>query len=145
MMQELSVWLACERAADATPERVLLFGAGGRCQNYLRERLYRGVQELTRRRVVGLVDDDPNLRRRWIAGYQVLGNRLELAGLIREHGIHRVVISAVVPESTRAAVEKITRKAAIALSEWVQGEFEVRQARERYDDAEMCELEMLKR
>ncbi len=124
-LQELSAWLARTRNAAAQSERVLLFGAGGRCQFFLRERLLRGELELTRRRIVGLVDDDPNLRKRRVAGYRVLGSREELASLVLEHRINRVVISAAISESTRLALQEITERSGIALSEWVQGEIDV--------------------
>ncbi len=125
MLQEMSGWLARKQTTDTPPERLLLFGAGGRCQIYLRERLYRGMPELTQRHVVGLVDDDPNLRRRWVAGHQVLGNLIELPRLIRELQVHRVVITASVPNNTHAALLAATKRAGIALSEWFQGELDI--------------------
>jgi UDP-GlcNAc:undecaprenyl-phosphate/decaprenyl-phosphate GlcNAc-1-phosphate transferase len=125
MLQELNEWLGRKQMTLVTPERVLLLGAGGRCQIYLREQLYRGMPELTQRHVIGLIDDDPNLRRRWVAGYQVLGNRIELPKLIQAHQISRVVITADVNQATRAAVHAITHQSAISLSEWVQAEIEV--------------------
>ena len=124
-LQEMSGWLARKQVTEIPQERVLLFGAGGRCQIYLRERLYRGMPELTRRFVVGLVDDDPNLRRRWVAGYQVLGNRFELATIIRKHKVHRVVITADIPASLQSEIQTITSRAAIPLSVWTQGEVEI--------------------
>ena len=126
MLHEFNGWLVRQRVTDDAPERVLLFGAGGRCQIYLRERLYRGTPELTRRLIVGLVDDDPNLRRRWVAGCQALGNQFELADIIEEHRIHRVVITADLPDAVRTVIHAVTRRCGIELSEWVQGEIAIR-------------------
>jgi UDP-N-acetylmuramyl pentapeptide phosphotransferase/UDP-N-acetylglucosamine-1-phosphate transferase len=98
--------------------RVLLYGSGGRCLLYLRERALNTFDSSTRRMIVGLIDDDTNLRLRRISGYVVLGTGHDLPALITRHRIDEIVITAQLGEQAYVALASLCACAGIRLSEW---------------------------
>lgn len=107
-------------AQDA--QRVLLFGAGGRCNLFLRELgfdVLEPADSRRARRVIGLIDDDVNLRRRRLYGHPVLGDRGDLERLIPELGIDAILITAKIDESVRDELRAIAAATGITLTEWM--------------------------
>jgi FlaA1/EpsC-like NDP-sugar epimerase len=103
-------------------ERVLLYGAGGRCQLFLKERGFNNSSSYDGRAIVGLIDDEPSLHFRWVYGYLVLGGIKDLPHLIGRHRITGIVITAILPPAARAAVQELALKHDLHLSEWSFGE-----------------------
>lgn len=118
LVEELLARFGGKRASGRPRERVVLYGAGGRCRLFLREREFPDSRSLDDREIVGLVDDDPALRSRLAYGYNVLGGRRDLPRLARELRLGGVIITAVLAPEARAAVERIARQLGLHLSEW---------------------------
>lgn len=116
--EEMVPWLLQKNGKHAAAERVLLYGAGGRCQLYLKERGFAGRNQSDGRYVVGLIDDDAALRYRFVYGYKVLGTRLDVPRLVRQHGVKVVVITAKLSSESRATIEKTAEELGLTLTEW---------------------------
>lgn len=98
--------------------RVLLYGSGGRCLLYLRERSLNMFDSSMRRMVVGLVDDDTNLRFRRVGGYVVLGTGADIPDLIRKHRIDEIVITAQLRDELFSNLVVLCAQNRVRLSEW---------------------------
>lgn len=99
-------------------ERLLAYGAGGRFQLFLREHLLHvGGPEITRV-IVGVMDDDPNLRGCRVSGVPVLGDEALLGPVIRDHRIATVMITSLLPDEKKRRLAAIAREAGAAVKEW---------------------------
>ncbi len=98
--------------------RVLLYGAGGRCLLYLRERALNTFDSQQRRMIVGLVDDDTNLRFRRVGGYVVLGTGEDLPQVIRDYRIDEIVITAQLRDESFTNLVALCALNGVQLSEW---------------------------
>jgi len=103
-------------------ERLLLYGAGSRCQLYMRRRLSALVDKVPSGQIVGLVDDDPNLRKRFVLGFEVCGIGKEIAHLIDGLRVTQVVILCTLPEDSFTAVTEVCRAKGVGLLVWDVGE-----------------------
>jgi hypothetical protein len=89
-----------------TTQRFLAYGGGLRFRSYLRELTERSGKN--DRVIVGIVDDDIQMKGRVIAGHVVLGGGDELAAIVRDHRISGVIITCLMePEKRRAVVDKL--------------------------------------
>ena len=70
---------------------MLVVGAGAESVLFLREHsaMYRRPDRVA---IVGLVDDDPALRGRWVHGLRVLGGLQQLTSIIKSNGVNEIVI-----------------------------------------------------
>jgi UDP-GlcNAc:undecaprenyl-phosphate GlcNAc-1-phosphate transferase len=84
--------------------RTLIVGAGRTGRSLLRE-----LRETPGERVVGLVDDNPALRRRRVAGVPVLGGSGELARLIERHAPDLVLVT--IPDAPQSRLNEIVQAA----------------------------------
>lgn len=101
--------------------RVLLYGAGGRCQLYLKERGHINSKSFDSGIIVGLLDDEPALHGRWVYGYQVLGGIKQLASLIHRLQITGIIITThLLPENLHT-LKQIAQEHPVQLSEWTFG------------------------
>jgi len=98
--------------------RVLLYGSGGRCLLFLRERALNTFDSSARRMIVGLIDDDANLRFRRVGGYVVLGSGMETLELVKKYRIDEIIITAQLLDSAYAALAAVCGQEHIRLSEW---------------------------
>ena len=98
--------------------RVLLCGAGGRCVLYLSERALNAYDGAIRRMIVGLIDDDTNLRFRRVGGYVVLGTGGELEELVTKYRIDEIIITAQVSEAAHQSLAEFCGLHHLQLSEW---------------------------
>lgn len=79
--------------------RCLIYGGGLRFRSFLRELTERsGMND---RAIVGIVDDDINLKGRIISGYTVLGRHSELEGLVRRWKVDVLIITCVMEQGKR--------------------------------------------
>ena len=101
---------------DKAVERTLVYGGGLRLRGYLRE-LFR-IPGAGRRMIVGLIDDDPLLKGRLIAGYPVLGTGVELERIIEEYRIREVVLTCVMDPGYRAQVVERLHKTGVRVILW---------------------------
>ena len=109
--------------SELRPHRdgVVLYGAGHRCQLFLKERSYGKSSCYDGHTIAGLVDDERTLHFQWIYGYKVLGGLNDLPQLIMSRRIAVIVITASLRRETRVALEKIVAEYNVELSEWSFG------------------------
>jgi FlaA1/EpsC-like NDP-sugar epimerase len=121
-IEEIVLFLKSKIDPNSDIERVVLYGAGGRCQLFLKERGFNNSSSYDGRAIVGLLDDEPSLHFKWVYGYLVLGGIKDLPHLIGRHRITGIVITAILPPAARAAVQELALKHDLHLSEWSFGE-----------------------
>jgi UDP-GlcNAc:undecaprenyl-phosphate GlcNAc-1-phosphate transferase len=109
---------------DETAERILLYGAGGRLALFLREKALRALHVDGIRIIIGIVDDDRNLRGRLVSGYRVLGNRQEMVQIIRDHAVDQVIVTMELSAERYASIQNICLEAEVPLSVWAYDEIE---------------------
>ncbi len=91
---------------------------------FLREKALRALHIDGTRIIIGIVDDDRNLRGRLVNGYRVLGNRQEMIRIIRDHAVDRVIVTMELSEERYAAIQNICLEAEVPLSVWAYDEVE---------------------
>jgi UDP-GlcNAc:undecaprenyl-phosphate/decaprenyl-phosphate GlcNAc-1-phosphate transferase len=121
-VEELVIFFKSQSDQPGQGERVVLYGAGGRCQLFLKERGFSNSKSYDGRAIVGLLDDEPSLHFQWVYGYLVLGGIKDLPHLIKRHRITGLVITAALPPEARAAAQEMALKQGLRLSEWYFGE-----------------------
>jgi UDP-GlcNAc:undecaprenyl-phosphate GlcNAc-1-phosphate transferase len=116
--EEFVPLLIGRHAGKGSGERILLYGAGGRCQLFLKERNFLDSSSADEREIVGLIDDDPSLRLRRVYGYQVLGGQSDLPELVKKHDVRGIIITAILSLESEIAVRRFARAHRVRLSEW---------------------------
>lgn len=124
-VQEATVYLRNKSERSSSAERAVLYGAGRRCQLFLKECALRAPVATSGRTVLGLIDDDPALRGQWVYGYPVLGGGEDLARIISRHRLTRIVLMAELEAERMAKLEALVREHGLRLSEWRCGEHEI--------------------
>ena len=117
-IEEILVYLRSTNDPRGNAEGVVLYGAGGRCQLFLRELGFNDTLSFDGRNIVGLIDDEPSLHFNWVHGQMVLGGLPDLPQLIPRHHITGIVITATLTPEARAAVQAMARQHHLRLSEW---------------------------
>jgi FlaA1/EpsC-like NDP-sugar epimerase len=116
--EEVVIYLRGRNEITAAGERAVLYGAGGRCQLFLKERSFSNSSSFDGRAIAGLIDDEPSLQGKWVYGYQVLGGRKDLPSLITRHRITRIIITAALTPESRLAIQDLSLRQGLQLSEW---------------------------
>jgi UDP-GlcNAc:undecaprenyl-phosphate/decaprenyl-phosphate GlcNAc-1-phosphate transferase len=117
-VEEIVAHLRSTSQEATGPERIVLYGAGGRCQLFVKERGFSNSRSFDRRVIVGLLDDDPSLRAQWVHGYAVLGCLNDLPALVQRHRITGIVITAALEPAARGVAIEMARRLGVSLSEW---------------------------
>lgn len=117
-VEELVTYLKTKSELNAAGERVVLYGAGGRCQLFLKERGFNNSGSFDGRVIVGLIDDEPSLHFQWVYGIRVLGGLKDLPQLIPRDRISGIVITAALRPESRAELERLAFQYSMRLSEW---------------------------
>jgi FlaA1/EpsC-like NDP-sugar epimerase len=118
LVEELVNWSKVASEPNANGTRVVLYGAGGRCWLYLRERAFNSFGGSDRRLTVGIIDDEPSLHFQYVYGYQVLGGVKDLPQLIVTHNIKGIIITAMLTPEARTAVRDLALQHGLQLTEW---------------------------
>jgi UDP-GlcNAc:undecaprenyl-phosphate/decaprenyl-phosphate GlcNAc-1-phosphate transferase len=124
-LEELVLWLRLQGDPVGETERVMLYGAGVRAQLFLKERAIKNAQSPDGRTIAGFIDDENTLHFQWVYGHLVLGGLKELPQLIARQKIDRIIIVGELLPESRVAVQEITARNQIQLSEWYPEEHEV--------------------
>ena len=103
---------------DAFFSKRLLCGVGDRCRLFLADRAASLFKRDNPAWVVGLVDEDANLRKRRVYGYKVIGTPQEIRDVIRAHRVDRIVLTDVLSDTGRACVMQAAREAGVRVSAW---------------------------
>jgi UDP-GlcNAc:undecaprenyl-phosphate/decaprenyl-phosphate GlcNAc-1-phosphate transferase len=117
-MEEIVLYLKSSTEQSGNPERIVLYGAGARCQVFLTDRGFARPGSSDGRTIVGLIDDEPSLQLKWVYGHLVLGGLRDLTGLIARHRITGIVITADLAPQSYEAVQKMAVEAGLTLREW---------------------------
>jgi len=117
-IEEIVLYLKSASDPNADNERVVLYGAGGRCQLFLRERGFNDSRSFDGKTIVGLIDDEPSLHFNWVHGHIVLGGLRDLPQLIPRHRIKGIIITAQLKPEAWASVQELARQQHLHLSEW---------------------------
>lgn len=72
---------------------ILLYGAGLRGGLYIHERYLQHSAEIGLNNIIGFIDDDPALRKRYLFGHVVFGGLNELAAIVKENEIDQVIVT----------------------------------------------------
>lgn len=97
---------------------ILLYGAGNRGALYLRELRLVHPDEMATRKIIGFIDDDLNLRRRFVHGVQVLGPIEEIEEIIANHEIDDIIITAELRDEHQALLRKVAANRGVVVSIW---------------------------
>ena len=100
---------------DAT--RLLVCGGGERFRLFLRET--RTQSGNNTRVVVGILDDDINLRGRLVLGHPVLGTCDEFLSVVTQHRIGVVIITACLTDERRETLVSAAQQTGVPLLEWI--------------------------
>jgi FlaA1/EpsC-like NDP-sugar epimerase len=117
-IEELVTYLKSSSQASTGVERIVLYGAGGRCQLFLKERGFNNSRSFDRRVIVGLLDDDPALHGQWVQGCHVLGGITDLPVLVKNQTITGIIITAALIPEAHAVACDMARQLGLSLSEW---------------------------
>jgi UDP-N-acetylmuramyl pentapeptide phosphotransferase/UDP-N-acetylglucosamine-1-phosphate transferase len=124
-IEELVFWLKRQGEASGEIEKVVLYGAGVRAQLFLRDRVIKTSTGSDGRQILGFIDDESGLHFQWVYGFLVLGGIKELPLLIERQKVsHVIIVSDLLPQN-RAAIQEITNRCGIKLSEWRPEEHDV--------------------
>jgi UDP-N-acetylmuramyl pentapeptide phosphotransferase/UDP-N-acetylglucosamine-1-phosphate transferase len=96
--------------------RAFTYGGGLRFRGFLREMAARSGEN--NRVIMGVLDDDLNLKGRIIAGYTVLGGGADLDKLIREWKIDILVITCVLAPEKQKRIVKRAKDLGVRVSVW---------------------------
>ncbi|WP_309381811.1 hypothetical protein [Cerasicoccus frondis] len=123
IMQTLREWMLVTALEERTSNRyvvrhILLYGAGDRGSLFLRELRLIHPDEMATRKIVGFLDDDLNLRRRYVQGVRVLGALDELEAVLEEHDIDEIIITADLHEANRERLSELAARKGVHLSAW---------------------------
>jgi UDP-N-acetylmuramyl pentapeptide phosphotransferase/UDP-N-acetylglucosamine-1-phosphate transferase len=125
-VEELVNYFRGKSEVKSAAQRVLLYGAGGRCQLFLKERGFHNSSSFDDRNIVGLIDDEPALRSQWVYGYLVMGGLKELPQIITRRNVNGIIITAALRPDVLMALKDLARERQLHLSEWCFHEGELR-------------------
>ena len=117
-VEELVLFLKPKSDLNPDHERVVLYGAGGRCQLFLKEHGFNSYGSFHGRFIIGLIDDETTLHSKWVYGHMVLGGLQDLPQLIPQHGITGIIITAGLNSESRLIVQQLASRHGVHLSEW---------------------------
>ncbi len=118
-IQDLMVMFDKRHLEHEDCKNVLVYGAGYRGVLFLRSLARLNREDWKERNVVGLLDDDPNLHRRSIYGYRVLGRLDDLARIAEEKGIQHVIVTSGLSPERRELLQTVAADKDLSLSEWI--------------------------
>jgi glycosyltransferase involved in cell wall biosynthesis len=117
-VEEIVMYLRSNSDLNNEIERVVLYGAGGRCQLFLKERGFHNSSSFDGRMIAGLIDDEPALHFKWVQGHMVLGGLRDLPALLGRHRITGIVITAALTAESQATLRALVFQNGLSLSEW---------------------------
>jgi len=98
---------------------VIICGGGTRCTQFLRNRRYAVPYGKDDQRIVGIVDNDSNLRDRFVYGYRVLGGFEDLPDILEKSQVDEVLIATDLNEETRSLILQLACENGLTVSEWL--------------------------
>ncbi len=118
-LQDLMQFIYQQRIAPSTDlKNILVGGADFEAQLYLRQHGHSQHDMQKHERIVGLVDDRPNLRMRKVFGYRVLGQFDEIPRLVDEHAVNEIVLTGDTPAEKKTRLIEFAKHNGLLLKEW---------------------------
>lgn len=114
----LCLFRPSQRFAGGEPDLVLLVGAGWRCQLFLRECQTPERMLSERCRIVGILDDDVNLRGRLVHGHRVVGTLDELPKRLGTPPVTEIVILCDLTAERCHLLAATAREHGLRVTEW---------------------------
>ena len=116
-------WLATAVQDRKTANRyetknLLIYGAGDRGLLFVRDRMMVHPEELAKNRIVGFIDDNPLLRKRYIHGFRVAGTGSELEALVTENDIDQIVVTCHLTPASSENLIAVARRYNLTVREW---------------------------
>jgi len=106
---------------DGAPRRVVIYGGGQRCAYFLKSR-QDGILKGEHGTVIqGIIDDDPNLRGRFVCSCRVLGSLVDLPALAETNRPDEVLVTADLSEERRKKLMDWAKHEKVVVSEWTMG------------------------
>jgi UDP-N-acetylmuramyl pentapeptide phosphotransferase/UDP-N-acetylglucosamine-1-phosphate transferase len=96
----------------------LIYGAGHNFTLFMRVKSNDAIMQKQQRVVVGLLDDDPNLRGRTVYGCRVLGGIEKLEEAILRSKAQEIVITTFLNQSALAEIERCAKKHKVRIFLW---------------------------
>lgn len=123
VLQTLREWMIAASVNEKSKSRyvvkhILLYGAGNRGSLFLRELRLMHPDQMATLKIIGFLDDDLSLRRRYVHGVQVLGPLDELDDLITEFDVDQVIVTSALLEANERKLKMIAASRGITLSQW---------------------------
>lgn len=103
-------------ASDPAVQNLLVYGAGLRFRAFRRE-LVRSTGR-NRRIIVGILDDDPALRGRRVAGIPVVGSLADAESAVRDLSVDAVVIACQQDSARREVAVRLFRRLGLVVTLW---------------------------
>jgi UDP-N-acetylmuramyl pentapeptide phosphotransferase/UDP-N-acetylglucosamine-1-phosphate transferase len=104
-------------------EKLLVYGAGLRFRNYMREQSIHLDKEDSV--IIGIIEDDLLFAGRIIYGYNILGNLDNVPAICRKYKINRIVITCVLDVENLKTLLQMAKKYNFKVSVWVTEEQDV--------------------
>lgn len=122
LVQDAMGWLRRQRLAGA-PEahRVLIYGAGYGYTLLMRHESFEHPDREAPHIVVGMIDDDRNLRDRVVFGHRVLGGIGDMERVVREMKVDELIVTPALTEAKYARILDIAARTGIEVCQWVVG------------------------
>ncbi|MCB0310976.1 MAG: hypothetical protein KDD42_07065 [Bdellovibrionales bacterium] len=106
-------------APQGVPARKLLvYGAGAKALLFLRRLSLMERDPNQDIQVIGIVDDDRNLRGRYIYGYRVIGTAIELPEIAVKQQVDELIIACDLPKARLQEILEIGKQLKIVVSSW---------------------------
>lgn len=117
VVQDVMAWKSRITRESTVFRRVLLVGAGTECQLFLKEASLQH-DAAPRMRVVGLLDEDPGLRGRWVYGHRVLGGLDLLERAVETTRAEEICIVDRLGAEEVAAILAVAGKRGLSVRQW---------------------------
>ncbi|MFA5205004.1 MAG: hypothetical protein WC708_11440 [Lentisphaeria bacterium] len=118
LFRDLLCLIRPPHGAAGAPDNLLLVGGGWRCQLFLRERKSPAFLLSEGCRIVGILDDDVNLRGRRVYGYPVVGTLDEIHRHLDHPPIRTLVVLCHLGEERQHLLAAAARQHGLQLVEW---------------------------
>jgi UDP-N-acetylmuramyl pentapeptide phosphotransferase/UDP-N-acetylglucosamine-1-phosphate transferase len=122
LVQDVLGWTRRQRlASDPAAHRVLVYGAGYGYTLLMRYEAFEHPDREAPHIVVGLIDDDRNLRGRVVYGHPVLGGVDDLPRIVAEQKVDELIVSTLLSDAKLARVLDTAASAGVEVCQWVAG------------------------
>jgi len=118
IVQDLMSWMSKRGAGTLGFRRMLLVGAGVEVLLFLKEASFL-YDRAARISIVGLVDNDPTLRGRWVHGYRVLGGLEQLASIMESTSADEIVITGRIDAGRVDQIRLIAKGRGAVVRQWM--------------------------